>query len=236
MGNHNTTVRDDSDGSDSGIGSGAVTPLLEQEKDTKRLFVFSTKDQAGIQRLATTYANTLEKAGLDKEDPYYLSNLAYTLSTRRSHLDFRSFSVASTLRELNEQLSKGLPKIKRFSRQDKNLIFVFTGQGAQWPAMGQQLLSNATFKKSMQTSQDYLTELGCEWDTFEELSKTTNSNINLPQYSQTLCTVLQVALVDMLRSWKVTPRATVGHSSGEIGRLTHSWSPRGWKAAQAHTC
>lgn len=36
------------------------------------------------------------------------------------------------------------------------------------------------------------------------------------EFSQPLCTALQVALVDLLMSWKVTAGAVVGHSSGEI--------------------
>jgi acyl transferase domain-containing protein len=221
IGNHNTQVQEDDNGSDSGVSTGPGSPKLGRARSGKYLFVFSTKDEAGIQRLAASYANALKKSSLEDEQPSrYLSHLAYTLSKRRSHLDFRSFSVASTLTELSAQLSQGLPKTKRSARQDKNLIFVCTGQGAQWPAMGRQLLDNPVFEESMRTSQIYLKELGCEWDVFEELEKTADSNINLPEFSQTLCTVLQVALVDLLHHWNVTPKATVGHSSGEIGKLT----------------
>lgn len=51
--------------------------------------------------------------------------------------------------------------------------------------------------------------------------------VDLPEYSQVLCTVLQIALVDLLRSLGVHPVAVVGHSSGEIaaaytvGALSH---------------
>lgn len=41
-------------------------------------------------------------------------------------------------------------------------------------------------------------------------------NLDDPTYSQTLCTVLQVALVDLLQAWGVNTRTVVGHSSGEI--------------------
>ena len=34
--------------------------------------------------------------------------------------------------------------------------------------------------------------------------------------SQPACTAIQLALVDLLRSWGVVPRAVTGHSSGEI--------------------
>ncbi|PGH17660.1 hypothetical protein AJ79_01022 [Helicocarpus griseus UAMH5409] len=215
VGNHTTTIHEDDGGSESGISVGPDTPF-EDVQSNKRLFVFSTKDQAGVRRLANAYADSLAKPGLDKIDRHYINNLAYTLSTRRSHFDFRSFTVASTLADLSAQLSKGLPKIKRSSRQDNNLVFCFTGQGAQWPAMGVPLISNSVFRGSMEASQKYLKELGCEWDVFGELEKTSDSKIRFPEYSQTLCTVLQIALVDLLREWKVAPKATVGHSSGEI--------------------
>ncbi|PSN59370.1 lovastatin nonaketide synthase [Corynespora cassiicola Philippines] len=216
VGNHSTTLNetDDEAASDSGVSSmGSVTPSDEGIL-TKQLFVFSTKDQAGIQRLASSYASYLDTAAIaDKEDFRFLSNLAHTLSLRRSHLDFRSFAVASSRKELSTKLSKGLLKLPRSSRQYQNPVFVFTGQGAQWPGMGAQLISHSIFQESIQASQSYLKVLGCRWNIVEELEK---DSIHFPQYSQTLCTVLQVALVDLLRSWNVIPGATVGHSSGEI--------------------
>lgn len=40
--------------------------------------------------------------------------------------------------------------------------------------------------------------------------------IHSPEFSQPICTILQLALVDLLRSFKVTPVIVTGHSSGEI--------------------
>jgi len=42
------------------------------------------------------------------------------------------------------------------------------------------------------------------------------TNVNNPLYSQTLCTVVQVALVELMISFSVSPLVVVGHSSGEI--------------------
>ena len=36
------------------------------------------------------------------------------------------------------------------------------------------------------------------------------------EYSQPLCTALQIAIIDLLASWGVIPSAVVGHSSGEV--------------------
>ncbi|PYI20162.1 hypothetical protein BO99DRAFT_442447 [Aspergillus violaceofuscus CBS 115571] len=60
------------------------------------------------------------------------------------------------------------------------------------------------------------------------LSKFPDPVLMLAEYSQPICTALQVALVDLLAYWGVKPSAVVGHSSGEIaapyaaGTLTKS--------------
>ncbi|RYP42530.1 hypothetical protein DL767_000218 [Monosporascus sp. MG133] len=41
-------------------------------------------------------------------------------------------------------------------------------------------------------------------------------NINRPEYSQALCTALQLALVELLSSFGILPQVVIGHSSGEI--------------------
>lgn len=211
LGNHNTTTLED-DSSESAISLGSESPIQESHK---RLFAFSTKDQTGIDRLGPLFNDFLSNKEATS-NARFLGDLAYTLAGRRSHFEFRSFAVAESVSDLQTQIEKGLPKSKRASKHD-NPIFVFTGQGAQWPAMGRELLNNCIFRTSIHKSQVLLEHYGCPWDLIDELSKTSDSNVDLPQYSQVLCTVLQIALVDLLRAWGVIPKAVVGHSSGEIG-------------------
>lgn len=40
-------------------------------------------------------------------------------------------------------------------------------------------------------------------------------NIHDPEFSQPLCTAIQIAMVEMLKSWNVMPLTVIGHSSGE---------------------
>lgn len=217
-GNHSTTTYYDESDSESGISVGPGTPLPEEL--SKRLFVFSSKDQAGLQRMTKSYAKELSSPEfVGQLEHKLLEDLAYTLTSRRSHLDFSGFCVASSLKDLVAHMTKGLPILKKSHQKHSNLLFVFTGQGAQWPAMGIELLRNPIFEQSVRNSQQYLSDLGCVWNIVDELRKTGDSQINNPEYSQTLCTVLQVALVDLLRYWQVAVRAVVGHSSGEIGKL-----------------
>jgi acyl transferase domain-containing protein len=65
------------------------------------------------------------------------------------------------------------------------------------------------------------------------LYHTDDGNIlSQPEYSQTICTALQIGLVDLLESWGVKPFAVVGHSSGEIAA---SYSTRSLTKTEAMT-
>lgn len=94
--------------------------------------------------------------------------------------------------------------------------------------MGIELLERPTFRASMAKSSEFLKEFGCTWDPIAELKKSkSESRLALPELSQPLCTVLQIAICDELRACGVRPTKVVGHSSGEIaaaysiGALSH---------------
>ena len=55
------------------------------------------------------------------------------------------------------------------------------------------------------------------WAIVEELSKVREtSKVYQSEFSQPLCTALQLGLVELWKSWGLVPSAVVGHSSGEI--------------------
>lgn len=82
--------------------------------------------------------------------------------------------------------------------------------------MGRALLEGSPlFKSTLQECDDVLKDLGLLWSLIEELNKA-KSNVDRAQYSQPLCTALQIGIISLLRSWNLEPDAVVGHSSGEI--------------------
>lgn len=50
----------------------------------------------------------------------------------------------------------------------------------------------------------------------ELLKDKSTSVINRPELSQSVCTAVQIALVDLLKTTGLSPTTVIGHSSGEI--------------------
>ncbi|KAH8883307.1 phenolpthiocerol synthesis polyketide synthase ppsA [Thozetella sp. PMI_491] len=203
---------------DSSDGLKSADVMGVPPKSPTRVFVWSSQDEDGLKRLADVYVEYLEgvpsQSGSD-----LLGRLAYTLSCKRTLHPWRSFAIATEIPELILSLKRGLPKLTRATVRDTTpkIGFVFTGQGAQWHAMGRELMVYTVYRESLDSAGAYLRTLGCNWDLLNELSKTAEeSTINTPAFSQPICAAVQMALVDLLESWGVRPSAVVGHSSGEI--------------------
>ena len=184
-----------------------------------RLFVLSSPEQNCLQRMADALASYVKEKAVDAPSAIdeLLSNLAFTLDNKRSAFQWRAAFVASSTEDLTSTLTQRI----RSGRAGKppRIVLVFTGQGAQWHAMGRELIVYEIYAQTLKEADEYLRALGADWSVWDELTALAEeSRINKPQFSQPLCAVLQIALVRLLHHWGVTATAVVGHSSGEIGK------------------
>ncbi|KAI9668413.1 MAG: Type I Iterative PKS [Alyxoria varia] len=183
-------------------------------RSQSRLFVLSANSQQSLQQQAAGLVSYLRDPPFT---PYFLSDLAYTLGQRRSLHSWRLAVTASNQQELQSLLYEKMYTKNRASKAP-TLGFVFTGQGSQWPMMGCRLMEwSLDYCSSVKESDKILRNLGSPWSLLDELSSEAHeSQIGTASISQPACTAVQIALVDMLRSWNVNPSAVTGHSSGEI--------------------
>ncbi|KKA28074.1 hypothetical protein TD95_004875 [Thielaviopsis punctulata] len=148
-----------------------------------------------------------------------LNDLSNTLATRRVHLPQRSFSVVTQTQ--NEPFEFEKPQLVRAGPPQP--VFVFTGQGAQWGGMGSDLLKIfPEFAEDVRAMDAALTKLGPaapKW-TVEKMiavqDAETKALFGRPEFSQPLCTAVQIGALRFLEKSGIKPTAVVGHSSGEI--------------------
>ncbi|KAI3343756.1 polyketide synthase [Ustulina deusta] len=184
-----------------------------------RLFVWSSYDQDGVLRVRNSLNKYIDKQSriltpLTKKH-HFMRDLNYTLAAKRTHHGWRSFALADSYTSLQNVLS--LKPMASRTVSEPRLAFIFTGQGAQWAAMGRELMNYSVFRLSLYEADKYLSKLNCPWSLiFELLKEKELSRVNRAEFSQPLCTALQVALVDLLYSWGIFPYSIAGHSSGEI--------------------
>jgi acyl transferase domain-containing protein/thioesterase domain-containing protein/acyl carrier protein len=144
-------------------------------------------------------------------------------ATRRSHLAHRLCIVGESRRALIDSLDaflRGEPSPSIFTGEASSPadpVFVFSGQGPQWWAMGRELLlSSPIFRAKIEECDSLLREFG-GWSLIEELSRDERtSRIQQTNIAQPAIFALQVALAALWDSLGIRPAAVVGHSVGEV--------------------
>ncbi|KAI1424149.1 hypothetical protein F5Y12DRAFT_715501 [Xylaria sp. FL1777] len=165
--------------------------------------------RAGIQSLSSHLINPRVKVSLP--------DLAYTLSERRTKFWHRAFITTRTT-GIEDSLEQWT--ISKHRLQAPTVGYVFTGQGAQWPQMGKDLLKYFPWiRKILEELDNVLRNLKHppSWSLIDELTKPrTPDHLRQPEFSQPIATALQLCIVAILEKWGIHPKSVVGHSSGEI--------------------
>jgi acyl transferase domain-containing protein/NADPH:quinone reductase-like Zn-dependent oxidoreductase/NAD(P)-dependent dehydrogenase (short-subunit alcohol dehydrogenase family) len=95
--------------------------------------------------------------------------------------------------------------------------FVFPGQGAQWPGMGQQLFDQCTAFRSAFADCAAMFSDFIDVDLLDVLhGPAADPPANRPEVLQPLLFAIMVALAEAWRGFGVTPDGVIGHSQGEV--------------------
>jgi len=174
-----------------------------------RVLLFSAKHPNALQRMLSQHQ------AYHLAHPSRLRDMSFSLALKRDALSYRAFCVTDGLDDWTPIVAP-----RPAPREPSKLVFVFSGQGAQWAQMGMALIKSLPeFRESLRGMDKALHTLpnGPQWSLIDEiLAPKGRSRITSAELSQPCCTAIQVALVDVLQKYNVTPGAVVGHSSGEI--------------------
>ncbi|HEU4766778.1 MAG TPA: SDR family NAD(P)-dependent oxidoreductase, partial [Pyrinomonadaceae bacterium] len=185
----------------------------------------SARDGAALRELATLYVEHLNQSELTLRD------LTYSASVRRAHHRERVAVVGGAAAELRTQLKAfvsdepaagvfaGKPAGIAGSREP-GVVYVFSGQGAQWWGMGRELAARfPEFRASLAECDELLWQRTHEWRLLEELERgAEETRLDGEEIELTQCALfaLQVSLARLWSSFGVRPTAVVGHSMGEV--------------------
>ncbi|OAG36753.1 hypothetical protein AYO21_09026 [Fonsecaea monophora] len=170
------------------------------------------------------------KQCLDSHPELQLRDLGWTLLKKRSTLQICHTIQAKTVPALCDALDReaALLSAKQTSpvvldtKRKPHVLGIFTGQGAQWPAMGRILITEVGYARSIISELDYSLQslpdkYRPRWSLVDQLLRVGEaSNVHDAAFSQPLCCAVQIMLVKLLEAAGVTFKVVIGHSSGEI--------------------
>lgn len=201
---------------DSGNRDGCST----NEESALRLIPLSASSVKALRDLAGKLAFQLGQ-GL----PGAFRDLAFTTAFRRSHLGSRCAALARNAEDLREQLiavSTGEPHDcvvlgTSATGSAGGLVFVFTGMGPQWWAMGQELIRKEQIVADAIEEIDSHFQKMAGWSLQEAMMASENvSRMERTEVAQPANFALQVALTRLWNHYGIRPAAVIGHSVGEV--------------------
>jgi acyl transferase domain-containing protein/acyl carrier protein len=198
-----------------------------QDAETReyQLIVLSAKTKTALEKMTGNLSQYL-----GKNPDINIADAAYTLCVGRRAFEHRRIMISSNIEEIREILSS--PDSDQcytsFAKEeDRPVVFMFPGQGAQYTNMGLELYEKeAVFRGEMDRCFAILNSL-MDHDIKEILypfsrsnrshtsCKSYKSHIDQTEITQPLLFAFEYALAKLFMKWGISPHAMIGHSIGE---------------------
>ncbi|MEU9702885.1 amino acid adenylation domain-containing protein [Streptomyces sp. NPDC047981] len=217
-------VPDSTDSTDSTDGTDSTTTDTA-DAPTPSVLPLSTRDAAVLPALAEAVRAELAAADERLTGRASLPDLAYSLAHRRQHHDVRLSVVYGSPDEVDEALAaygrgEEHPRVvtgRRREGRQAEPVWVFTGMGPQWWAMGRQLYATRPVYRQAVEAVDREIAAQAGWSLVAELNAAEDASRMAETWlAQPANFAVQVGLAALWRAHGVHPSAVVGHSTGEI--------------------
>ena len=188
-----------------------------EESSLPHVLVISAPQERRMAVQAAELASWISSGGKE----HNLSAIATTLAIRRGHHDYRAAFVVDSHEDAVERLNKFADgSVSEWTAQDrvldsgvnKGTVWVFSGHGAQWKEMGQDLIHDSVFRQAV-AALDYIVESEMGFSAIQAL---TDGDFDASDKVQVLTYTMQIGLIAVLRDKGLKPQAVIGHSVGEL--------------------
>ena len=188
-----------------------------------RLMMLSAQTEEALRALAAVYAERLEGA-----DPREVRRIVAATGRRRERMRDRLVlpaeegpRLSAALRAFAQSGETGRGSTKGSAVEgDRSIVFVFSGNGSQWPGMGRAAWrASAAFREAFAEVDSIFAPLA-GWSLVEELNAPDMaSDLTHTHIAQPMIFAIQAASVRALAAAGVLPSLTMGHSVGEVAAV-----------------
>ncbi|MDJ1172323.1 type I polyketide synthase [Roseofilum sp. BLCC_M154] len=195
-------------------------PVLERPQ---QILTLSAQTEQALRELAENYQTYLESKAEAS-----LQNICFSANTGRTPFAERLAIVAESNSDLQQKLGDFLKGDEtnevvrgKAESKEKEIAFLFTGQGSQYIDMGRQLYeTQPTFRKSLDQCHEILKK-HLEVPLLEVIySQSSSSVLDQTAYTQPALFSVEYALAKLWESWGIKPNLVMGHSVGEYVAAT----------------
>lgn len=208
-----------------GVGGTNVHVVLEEAPETAgtpesgrrpRLLLLAARTGSALERMAANLATHLRA-----HPEISMEDVAYTLARGRARFEARGFVVAEERTQAIAALEQWRRQAARASDPAPGVVFVFPGQGSQYPDMGRGLYGlEAEFRRHVDHCAEILRPLIDEdlrallYPPAEDAAGAAE-RLMATVIAQPAIFTVEYALARLWQSWGIQPAAMIGHSVGE---------------------
>lgn len=195
------------------------TSLFHREEKKWHLFPLSARTPSARDHAVNNLSAFL------KQEQVRLTDAAFTLQKGRRHFKHRFYAIADSHESLLAALESGADSVTGCGvaeEQNPSLVFMFSGQGAQYPGMIRELYENKRIIKDVldrartivmkEEGEDLFAVLFPENDQNEDVVA---DKLMQTRIAQPALVAVEYAMAQLLQSFGVKPAACMGHSIGE---------------------
>ena len=185
-----------------------------ETKPQLHILPISAKTDTALDMLISRYRQYLESTETNSDIP--IGDICLTAGKGRCHFYHRSYVIGSDKQEICKQLRHD--KLSKSSQPlNPKIVFMFTGQGSQYPKMGWDLYqTQPVFRETLnQCSQLLEPYLNTSLIDLLYHSNDSDKRIHEAFYTQPAIFSIEYALGKVWESWGIRPSVVMGHSIGE---------------------